>query len=360
MKHSGISIHDVRFKAIVLLLILIGIILSCREEILSVPLFPTNRKTLKNVKITQFAYDSLRFENAPSLFLSKRNISKITILEWLKDNYKEMQSITPEYMLWDGKYIPRFSVSVKVPEDLLMFKGRIKFTLTDSSFIDLDTTFVLCKYPYESAEVFLLRDDLPYPDITVWYIDDFDFENQSLFYRSAGGYGIYEVNLLTGQSKIWVDYVSHNLIAIDRNHLFFTIAENEIAYMNLISGESKFFKKFADNTSLTGLEARDSNLYALDYHNWLIYHLDYRANILDTIKIGVPGVALTTYKEFLIFIGNRSLKAYDLKSKRVLTLNPLAPQSYAIRVWGNYLYFYDDDRGFIGSVPLQDILELDE
>jgi len=361
MKTTNMGFKTENLKKLIFLvfvmMILFDLFSSCKKETLSVPQFPASKEVLKNIMISQIAYDSLRFEQSATLKLSRQVVQRITIFQWNQYDFQEVGSIVPNYILYDGKFIPQFSLTIHAPEDLFIFKGWIRYTLSDSSFIDLDTSFVLCKYPFESAEVFWLKDDLPYPKTKRWHIDDFDFEGQRFFYRSGGGYGVYEVNFITGESKVWIDAVSHNLIAVDDRHLFYTISNHEIQHMDLNSGQFRDVKTFSWRTELNGLEASNDTLYALDYIYGVIYLLDYDGNVLDSIKTRIAGSGLTKFKESLIFSSREGLHALNLRTHQVTLINPKRPYSYIIRIHGNYLYYYDYDKCFIGRIPLQAIFQ---
>ncbi len=358
---------------IFLIFLLTGIVSSCKKEaapvssIDAVQVLPTNDQ-LRKIDIIQTDYDSLLVQNSPNMFIKSRSIQRVDLYKFDGMHYVLAQTYSPEYSGSYGSYHPNFKFRLKVKKTVLFYKFRLKYFLFNSSTLEIDTSATMCKYPYNTAEVYRTFADLPLPeDKKMRFAEDIDFEDGKFYYRNGGGYGIYEIDENSGNYRTLVEIVAHDYIAVDSSYLYYTTGPSEICKINISNLNNSEFLHFkrgpmGEDSTIFGMEAENGKIYILtlggptgDY----LLEFDSDANFLRSYPYPAKTLALTKYGDRLYSVDSyhSKIKVYNLKTQK-MEPDLLIPSkdTFAIRIKNGFFYYSEFKKKYIGKIPLEDII----
>jgi len=318
-------------------------------------------RDISKIKIQQIDYDSIYITNADSLYLDSKSISLIYLGHKTANHFIISDSLLPVYSKYNDSHIPNFSFSVKVCPDTLFYYFTLRFVLFNSSFYDLDTFFVMCKYPYSSAETFLLWQDLN-SIIGSPSVQDFAISDSLFFYHPFGADGLYQYDILTKENVQLMMYDSGDFFAFDSNYIFVDIAHSSIyKYQLLNSSYSEIINYHANvetrDYDIAGIAADQGILYVTTY-NYILDKYDYKGNLLEKGSYPFQTSSLTKYENKLYGIIGQNIMVYDL-DKQIALKSKAGPAKNitSIKIIDKNLYFSDYNRRYIGKVPLAEFLD---
>jgi hypothetical protein len=348
------------------------IIIACKLDTTSVPAPAESKQTmpdagkLHQIKVIQTDYDSLVVQNSDQLTLKSKAISQIRLYKQDSLSYILLDSLIPQYTGTYGHYRLHFKFGIHVGENDLFYDFRISYQLFDSSIVAIDSSITLCQYPYPSAEVYKLYNELPFPkNKDIAYIDDIDYKDGNFYYRPSGGYGIYVINDKTREAKSLAHYIPFNYITVDSIFLFYQYGPERVIRQNLNDGHEDdviWLNNHTNNdTAIFGMEAEDGYLYLVT-NKYILLTCDYAGNILNSSPYPDQTFSLTFMDNKLYSLDLQNLK----KSIAVFNLTtgafensklPPSRNTYAICYSEEHFYYSDDKRRYIGRIPIDHFLQ---
>lgn len=351
------------------LLLLILSLFSCKKE--TTPIVPfeeeqvlPKEEQLRKIDVIQTDYDSLLVQNSHDLLLQSRSILKIQLFQFDGANYVLADTSILAYTGSYGSYHPNFQFRIYVQDTVLFYKFKLKYVLYDSSTSEIDTSTIICKYPYNTAEIYYKFSDLPMPQsIRNRFAEDIDFEDGKFYYRNSGGYGIYEIDETSGAFKTLVNYVSHNYIAVESGYLYYTTEPNSIYKLDIASGSFTAFICFSrdpayNDSAITGIDVEDNSVYVTTEGRYLI-EFDTSGNFRKSFPYSELTYFLTKYGDRLysVDIFHSKIKVYNLLTEEFENALPAPSKDiFAIRIKNGYFYFSEFIKKYIGRIPLEDII----
>jgi|AntAceMinimDraft_17_1070374.scaffolds.fasta_scaffold77171_2 hypothetical protein len=349
----------VNLKILILLLIVVSMfIISCTEN-------PTSfRRDLTDINwnilnVDQVDYDSLFIENKDSIVLQNRVIDQIFLYTKENFDYILQDSLTPNYTALDDGYYINFRFNKKVASGKLYYEFTIRYKFNDGSFIEIDTTHLMLKYPYKSAKVLFTAD-------RVWSANnetnfqDIDFYSNKLFFHPTGPLGLYEYSLSGGVREI-VSYTGGDFIAHDSTYIFVDINHTSIKRYNIELDDTdlEFDLSHLDYQSILGMECWKNYLYVMfrGEQNNYITKFDYEGNYISSIPYSRDNSCLTIESGIAYsYDYDTTLSRFELSTKTFLS-DKQAPTSEGegIRIHNNYLFFVDWKKQVIGYIPLYEL-----
>ncbi len=317
---------------------------------------------LRKIDIVQSFYDSLIIKNEPSIKLKSKSVLQVSLF----DQDKLVAISSPEYFETGGYYTPIFEFKILVDDEILFYNFHLSYLLFDSTTIELDSVAVMCKYPYESADIYFQYKDLPYPiDPNYKNAEDIDFTEGKFYYRAAGSHGIYEIDEQSGRSKILVEQVSHNFISVDSGSVFLTTSPQSVFKYDLETGNYKELLSF-NNSSISdsviiGMESDNGVLYLIIENEKVLLKYDYNGKLLESSPYFGKSLGITRYEDNLysIYYGEPlpAIIGLDIQENRFKGYMKLLPSqnTIAIRIADKFLYYSEWKQAYIGRIPLEDI-----
>ncbi|NHZ87121.1 MAG: hypothetical protein GWP19_14820 [Planctomycetia bacterium] len=250
--------------------------------------------------------------------------------------------------------------------------------MVDDSYIEINKTAILYKYPYENAEIFML------PEEVVLlrgggYIQDFDIVENYLYYHPYGPCGLYRYNFVTRTvSDTLRRYEAGDHIAVAANYAFIDYAHSRIERYNtdsdsidLVFDLSQISWADCDyqcsNLVINGIAANNNIVYILvhnnDTDNISVVRFNYDGNFLNEISYPESyGYNLEYYDGILYsykyFFGENEILRFDLNSMSFLDSKSLpSPSPDGISIVNNRFYYADYYRKIICSIPISDLMD---
>jgi hypothetical protein len=332
---------------------------ACKKE--SNPITPPdNRPILTSadygkVVLTLFDYDSVRVSHKTGLDLRSPNIVRIGI--GIKDSagYKQSLSAASAYDPSAQAYIIHFDFSLKMDSSKRESPLTVRYYSTDSSHVDVDTTVLLYKYPYGSAEVFLLYSIIPY----INPFQDIAVIDSLFFFHPFGPEGLYEHNISNSQTRLLLGYGAGDHIAAESIFVFCDVDHSHIRrYNRSLNAVDFIFPPFPQPSSLAGLEAYNGFLYVLVSKP--SYHLEkytFDGSLVDSIPYSRTTYHMTIHNGIVYSVENDHLTRFDLQMKAFLS-DVRAPWKWedGIKAYHDVLYFTNYEKRFVGIMPIADLL----
>ncbi len=352
-----------------MMVILFFAALSCEKEFHTLTSFSEERQVkpsedkLHAIGIDQTDYDSLIIRNASDLILESKSIIRINLYKETDLDYTFIDSVYPDYLGSHGSYQPVFQFDIKVNKDDLFYKFKLAYLLYDSTTVEVDSFSTMCKYPYESAEVYLQYKDLPYPEEPEYkYTEDMDYYENKFYYRAPGSFGIYEIDEKNGDSRILIDGVSHNYMSVDSGFVFYTASPQRILKQAITSGDRSEVLRFNHTTfndsAIMGMESENGVIYLIMELEQALIKIDYGGNFLESLPYPVRTHSLTKYENKLYSLKHLEyITVFNLANKTFEDVKPIPSQyTLAIKIADGYLYFTETEQAYIGRIPIEDVI----
>jgi len=312
----------------------------------------------------QVGYDSLQIESAETFRLKEKSIELVEVGYLIDDVFCLVDEQKPTYSQKNGDYLLHFRFNLKLARETVFYNLRIRYLKEDYDFLDFDTMLTVIKYPYADAEFSFFYKDILWG--MQWLVQDFDLDDDLIFLHTYGPGGLYQYNMNSKSRSALIEYYpSGDYISSDSNRIFVDMEHTSVKYYDLLKGElsAEPIISFSDTPhyDILGLEAANGILYII-WGRPDLYLFDYRGNKLDVIDYGVYSYSLG-YKDGVLYSldAQNQILRFDVKQKKFLEPRP-APTSGidAVQIEGDYLYFSDYYKKFIGRVPLKTVIDFNK
>ena len=354
-------LSKLHFSIFTLLFIVIGLfIFSCTENSLSYQRESTDLNW--NIfKIDQVDYDSLHIENKDSVILHEKLVDKISLYSIENYDYILQDTLTPNYIATDDGYYIHFRFKKKLALEKLYYEFAIRYQFNDGSFIEIDTTHLMLKYPYKSAKVIFNCNEVNTRNDKYFHFQDIDFKNNTIYYHPLASYGLYDFNLESRQNNELVNYSGGDFIAFDSNYVFMDICHVTISRYNIVSKtvDLDFDLSSLDYDDINGMECWNGKLFVVftnDGNNY-IAKFDYDGEYIESIQYSKSTFYLTIDSGIAYSHDyNKTLYRFDLESETFLSdLKMPAYGGEGIRIHDNQLFFVAYNKKVIGYIPISEL-----
>jgi len=353
------------FSFLLAALILTGT--SCDKQTTQ-PETPLVKLTESQARLFQMSfvdYDLLEVSNSPGLELPSMNIKVIAVVTLSGETFSPLASAVPSYSGSEGSYQVLFSFRASVDSSAVSVPLTLRYTYTDDTFSDIDTTVDPVRYPYTSAETFL-SDSFHTFSVDMRF-QDFDFKGTMLYYHPMAAEGLFRYDPSGGAAPTrLVLYGSGDHVAVDSGFVFHDIgapASGSYLYRYDIAGATDSMLAFFANGQ--------KRIYGLASDGGLLYVIyQYASQPLIVGRFTTDGqlVDSTVYQRFgfHLAVSNGILYSTDWNT-RMITRFDWATKSFladrrspckeleGIRIDNGKFYFADFNRKTIGVMPLADI-----
>jgi len=354
-----------------LLLVIIFVFISC-EDITSPESFsfPTLEE-LQKISINQVYYDSLQIENREDMILESESIDRIILGNKDNGSFFGLETVVPTYIKTGKKFYPSFQINTKVDKEVLLYEFTLRFVMTDSSIVDVDSSALMIKYPYESAEIFMTYDEVYENADTSWLasakVQDLDMNDTDLFIHSIGVDGVNKIEINSKEFSVLVPpYGSGDYIAYDSIYLFYDITGCWIFRYNLeLDTTDLQLDLSAFNYKVLGPMDIYKNIlfvmmYLEDPEQTILAQFEFDGNFIESIPYHRKTDYITIHDDIMYALNYHE---DDLKFNRFSLLTKsfsddmLSPTGVpdGIRVFDDKFYFTDYWKRFIGVIPVSDL-----
>lgn len=389
------------------LFISITILISCSKT--TGPVLPdvtTTIADLSNFQTIIADHDSVVFKNNNDLLLEKKDVEEITIGKNVGGVFSEISyneapakinshrkfakqnrvnfstgamAIEPSYTEIDDKFRLEFEIPIKVSEMVYIENFIVRFTLTDDSFIDIESTVHFYKYPYANAELFFpykLGQNGDLIDI----VQDFDIVGNILYYHPYAANGLYSYDMTANQNQELLYYAGGDHITTADNYIFLDDSHWSIKRYNLsVDSVDMVFdmqqveycqdqeqNPYCTNLLIYGMAAGNGVVYALLFDidkNLYLSQFDYDGNYLGSVTWDKQYPYNLEYHDGVLysyqyFFGEDLILRFDLNSMSFLESKILpSPSPDGISIVNGRFYYSDYWRKAIFSIPLSDLMD---
>ncbi|GAB4372993.1 MAG: hypothetical protein Kow0042_16650 [Calditrichia bacterium] len=348
-------------KSIFITLIFLCPFFSCEKQtsplspIISIPA----ESFLKHITIRQTDYDTIQVTTTEDFILKGKYIQWIFLGTKQNDSLTIISRTHPVYKKENDTYKLSFNLESPVPSKTLHYKFTLRFILSDNQIFDIDTLFTMCKYPYESAEIYLEWHEIV--DTAMVAIQDFGLSAGKFYYHPFGPIGLFQYDFQKDSSILIYDYPGGDFFALDSSYIFIDVSHDHIFRYNL---HSEIIDTTYDLTNLgyyliTGMEAYGGKLYVLALKASLpsLLEFDYDLNLLGERSLTFSGYSFTIANNFLFILTDWPITLVDLTNLEITAYRHRPSyNTETIRIWDGYLYFNDFDRKYIGRISVNKII----
>jgi hypothetical protein len=330
---------------------------SCRSvEVTSPPnsaLPSLTEANLTDVSLSLVSYDSVKIRHTLGSSLQSSNFVGISI--GTKDSSGFKSFLTSSFPYDDNLKAFRvdFIFGITLDFSKISFPVTLRYKKVDSSFIDVDTTVLMYKYPYSSAEIFVTSQILRYKNP----FDDIALKGNQLFFLVMGDDNLFVYDLDKSE-RTDLFYSGGDCIAADSNFVFCDIEHRTIARYNTTT--QKVDSSFRlSGWDIAGLEVYNNHLYVLRWQKGLYkYTLDF--SLVDSIEYREGHSYYITIDNNILYttlLESSQIVRFDLVTRTFLPyMRAPSRRLSGIRVHRGRLYYCDIDRRIVGSVPLSDLV----
>ncbi|MEJ2637663.1 MAG: hypothetical protein P8184_20540 [Calditrichia bacterium] len=321
----------------------------------------------QSIDISMMNYDSLTIHEKDGFAVKENSITTIQFGDRTSGVFKPEQELTPVYLPSGSGYLMQYLFPVKIFDVFLRAKNfTMRFLLSDSGYIDVDTLALLYKYPYQSTQIFLkLPENIPYA------VTGFKKLGSNIYFAGYGA-GLIKYNLISKELRQWKNYSAYNLVTGNASFLFLADYEGGIQKHTRIlrfnisadSADVLYEISSTDQFFIGGIECSNDSLFVLvDQFNLQDYLaiLDVDGRLLEKIDLDRDAAYSQCFKydHFLYFseyyYSSNFLK-YDLNT-HTFSDGKLMPSRYisGMQAAGDTLLFLDDYREILATIPFAEI-----
>ncbi|MCX6119998.1 MAG: hypothetical protein NTX44_00060 [Ignavibacteriales bacterium] len=360
-------IVPIKYQKVVIVGIL-SLFISCTKNPAS-PTTPSedrpiiDEKNNKNILLNLIDYDVVHILHQSGLDLRSSKIIRTIIGSKSMSGFRQLYSSTSTYDQEAKSYILHFDFSVKMDSSQINAPLTIRYYSFDSSYIDVDTTVALFKYPYNSTEIIadstILPDGEPFQDISRI--------GSKLYYHPLGPWGLFEFDLISKSKQLLTNYPGGDHLAADSNFVFCDIGHNSVYRYNTLTKTIDFVFPLPTSIDLDGMAIFNNALYIYMSEQGIssLKKLTYDGKLLDSIAYPRYVYYLAIYDSIVYsaeYFNNSAtqISRFDLRNKTYLS-NVISPAYWidGIKVYGDRLYFCDDFKKCVSSVPFAKLIEVD-
>lgn len=309
-----------------------------------------------NVSLSLVSYDSVTIRHALGSSLQSSSFVGISI--GTKDSSGFKSFLTSSFPNDDNLKAFRidFTFGITLDFSRISIPVTLRYKKVDSSFIDVDTTILIYKYPYPSAEILVTNQIIDSHGNDIF--DDIDLEGAQLFFHPMSADNLYAYDLNKSERTLLLTYDGGDCIAADSVFVFCEIANRYVARYNTTTHAVDLTLDFR-NYIIRGLETYKSHLYVCGEGSYL-YKYTFDFSLVDSIRYyGGRGFYMTISEDivYTTLLDKSQIIRFSLNTQEYLpNLRAPAKDISGIRVHEGRLYYCDIPRRLVGSVPLSDLV----
>ena len=349
------------FFTVVTVCALVGSFVSCKKNPAS-PVIPTDDRPLISasdygkIRLNMVGYDLVEITHQFGLQLRSSTVRAIAIGS--KDNagFQQYSFVPDTFDSQANSFIIRFDFKVLIDRSQTIAPLTIRYYSSDSSYVDVDTSVALYKYPFENAQIVadssVAIHSEPFQDVARL--------GSVLYFHPIGPLGLYAVDLNTRSVNDLYDYGSGDHIAADSQYVFCdddTHGFNIVRY-NIAKGSVDLTFPFTFNR---GIAAYNGFLYAVDNnHNLIRFTLGIHA--IDSIQYPTNSYYLAIQDSIAYGVNqtsiddSSSITRFDMRTQQFLpSIHAPAFSCNGIKFFGDTLYYCDYLKSIVGAVALNDL-----
>jgi hypothetical protein len=364
-------IHNNRNRSFLLLvaIVFVAMFSACKKENPVLP--PDNRPILTSadygrVVLTLTDYDVVRITHQLGPDLRSPDVVGIGIGTKDSATYRPLLSVGTTYDPASQVYSISYDFTVRLDSSEIQPRLTIRYHFANLTYADADTTVLLYKYPYQSAEIFVTNSIMA--DTGSMFLD-IDRVGRKLFFLEGFGAGfgsLGEYDLDAQLTRRLGVYPRGGTIAADSVFVFFSsnsvlspAGQHQIQRYNTVTDSVDIGFPLLPTLFIRGMATCERRLYAsLDGQRLQVFTFD--GTIVDTVLHARTTFYMTIADSIIYSVDPSSsvnqISRFDLRTGGFLP-NLAAPAKFleGIRVHDNQLYFCDRFRNFVGVVPLSEL-----
>ncbi|HEV8537423.1 MAG TPA: hypothetical protein VGR15_00755 [Bacteroidota bacterium] len=353
-------------KSLFLSIAILVFVFTCCDEPMS-PSIYDNRPILtiqqfNRIRIDPVNYNAVRITHELGDSLRSAEVREIGIGTHDSTGYHQLSSVSFPFDAVLKVYSIDFDFAVTLDSSLVQPLLALRYFLTDSSHIDVDTAVSLFKYPYPSTEVFVTESILLNPGL----FQDIDRQGSKFYFHPLGSEGLYAFDLATLQTSYVLAYSGGDHIAADSIFVFCDLNHDRISRYNVLTNAIDLeFPRF-ESDGIAGLDTYNNDVYVLllssklkkftmdgilvDSISYSSLNQSYFMTIHDSIVYTVPH-GNSSDSLLVDHIGR-----FDLRTMQFLSeLRAPARNIDGIKVSEGQLYYCDHFKHMVGVMPLSDL-----
>ncbi len=306
-------------------------------------------------------YDVVRVTHQLGRELRSRNVVRIGVGTKDSTGYKPLLVDSTRYDAGAQAYIVRFDYSVSMDSSKRVASLTVRYYLSDSTFTDADTSVVLYKYPYPSAEVYI-----EYPTVYPYYyqllLQDIAQTDSLFFFHPLGPEGLYEYNPATGRSRELVPYSAGDHIAAHSSLVFYEDRNRGVGRLDMRTLRDTILFSPYTYPRIIGMDVFGGFLYLwVGFGNTTLKKYKLHGVLLDSLEIPASNCYYMTIHDSIVYTVNygirpERLSRFSLRTRSFLP-DVLAPakDTDGIKAFRDQLYFTDYNKRHVGVMPIADL-----
>ena len=315
----------------------------------------------KEISINQVYYDSLKISSQNTILINSRSVESVILFELENNEFVPKDTIIPTYTETGDNYYLNFHFHKKVSKEILNYNFKVQYKIDDDKFFEIDTTHLMLRFPYKSAQLFITTEE-------VWQeygivFQDIDLNKDFLFFHPGGPFGLYKYNFNTKQSTELMRYPGGDFIAYDSIYVFVDDQHTYVKRYNLEldTVDLEFNLSSLTFDDINGIECYGGYVYVIFnniYSNNFIAKFDLNGSYLSSITYPRNRYCLTIESDIAYSQNYGStLFRFDLLTNTDLSekLTPVY-NGGGFRVYSDRFYFVDWDKRAIGYIPLSELM----
>ncbi len=322
-----------------------------------------NSANYGNIILQLVDYDVVEITHQAGFDLQSENIYQIEIGKKHQNTFDLIATFPFFFDKEANLYLIHFKLTVALDKTVITFPLTVRYRSDDHSYIDVDTTLALYKYPYSSARIFgdpSRIDIFNYPDIA---------RNDSKFFYHNLSFGcFYEYDLMTHQTIQYGIFTGGEHITANSDYVFCDIDHKNIVRFNLRTKSPDLtFPDIPNIDNNNGMAIQDSSLFILVYsYTGGISYL--HVTTLDGARIdSIPyphynyfmavADSILYCKDYVAYPPGESISRFNLKTKTFLP-NVRSPVKWlsGLEIYQDTLYYTDIWKRMVGTVPVADLI----
>ncbi len=309
---------------------------------------------VSRVSINQSGYDMLTVQSNDDFILPDSNMIMVQIGYYRQDTLHLICEQVPQFTDINGRQRVQFKMIFSVDASTLYFPLTVRYLFKGCNQLEIDSTMVMCRYPYVNSYVVLRWSDIS--DEKYTYVNDFDMRGDYLYYLNRFSNKIYEYRLSDGSNREIVSLAGANYMSSDSDYIFITDGDLYTIYRFDLKNDSLNNIVSFNYKHFGGIVARNKRLF-VDQRESRLYEYDYSGTLLETFPDVLTGETLALQENTLYSAyPYQYITRYDLNAGIRLDSRPLPTMhTDAVKIVNGYLYFSDHTKDFLGRVPLADV-----
>jgi len=337
------------------LFLFVGI--SCHHDLTTTPENPKLLGSIdyRNLSISFVDYDIIHIVNMVGDTFQSQDIFAIGVGSKDSTGYHEITKINSSQDQQSGVYTTTFNPTLRLDSTITDFPLTVRY-YHPFSFDDVDTVVALYRYQYANANV-LLTDTGAAASIRFL---DIALSGDKLYLCPFPDVGLYELSIGSRQFRFVASHSKGKFLAADSQYVFC----DSLGYINRFNLQQGSFDLTIDpfhdpGISYTGLSVYQGYLFATLLGRARIYKLSLAGDVIDSMNVSSVGNFLTISDNVIYRVGigepERIIRSDLGTGVDLSSFRPPAEFLSGIKIRDGVLYYVDNVKDMIGTVPVSDL-----